>query len=163
MCVAEKCAHDKELGFCGCLPNLNRVKMRAHLWRLACAYYLLDLDNLERIWTTSLFRLRSISSVPLSMQSGHILKSCINPSWKTNLHGYTALTISPQQSQNKWFMFSSYTHMNWGITNLKKKVSCAKIVANLKCLRRQIYCDLRNKQACARITMLIAKTLGEGM
>ena len=115
-----------------------------------CAYYFLDLDSLERIWTTSLFRLRSISSVPLSRQSGHILKSCIKPSWKTNLHGYTALTISPQQSQNKCFMFSSYTHLNWRIRNLKKKVSRAKIVANLKCLRRQIYCDLRNKHVCAR-------------
>ena len=40
--------------------------------------------------------------------------------------------------------------MNWGITNLKKKVSRAKIVANLKCLKRQIYCDLRNKQKWAR-------------
>ena len=68
----------------------------------------------RRIWTTSLFRLRSISSVPLSMQSGHILKSYIEPSWKISLHGYTTLTMSPQQSQNKGFTFLTFLSLKWG-------------------------------------------------
>ena len=70
-------------------------------------------DNLRRIWETSLFRLRFISRVPFSMQVKQTLKSQVKPSWKTNLHGYTALTASPQQSQNRCFMTSTLRDKRW--------------------------------------------------
>lgn len=51
------------------------------------------------------------------MQSGQIFKFIVSLSWKTNLHGYTAVTWSPHASQNNIVIYfvtsigSMYTHI----------------------------------------------------
>ena len=90
-------------------------------------------DNLRRIWETSLFRLRFIFRVPVSMQSKQILKSQVKRSWKTNLHGYTAVTVSPQQSQNRCFMTSTLRSKRWQILK-------GKFLAQ-KCWENRCICD----------------------
>ena len=102
-------------------------------------------DNLRRIRETSRFRLRFIFRVPFSMQVKQTLKSQVKPSWKTNLHGYTALTASPQQSQNRCFMTSTLRSKRWHI--LKGKFLAQKCWENW-CICEYGYIMMR--EVCTR-------------